>query len=59
MEAAMKVNSHDETVSFDQEGNVVINKETSMSKKLMARRAIEAHLERKHIDKKFEDYYFS
>jgi hypothetical protein len=58
MEAAIKLENHDEVVSFDQEGNVVVNKETQMSKKLMARRAIEAHLERKRLEKDLEAYYF-
>lgn len=57
MEAA-KVNAHDEVVSFDQEGNVVVNKEALISKKLMARRAIEAHLERKQLERDLEEYYF-
>ena len=38
--------SVEQIVSFDKEGNVVVNKESSASNKLMARRAIEAHLER-------------
>tara|TARA_B100001109_G_scaffold104011_1_gene84862 strand:+ start:18471 stop:18899 length:429 start_codon:yes stop_codon:yes gene_type:complete len=58
MEAAVKFESHEEVVSFDQQGNVVVNKESQMSKKLMARRAIEAHLERKRLEKDLDDYYF-
>lgn len=58
MEAIAKFESHEEVVSFDQEGNVVVNKESQMSKKLMARRAIEAHLERKRLEKDLDDYYF-
>lgn len=58
MEAAIKLENHDEVVSFDKKGNVVVNKETQMSKKLMARRAIEAHLERKRLEKDLEAYYF-
>ena len=57
MEAAIKYESHDEVVSFDQDGKVVVNKEAQMSKKLMARRAVEAHLERKRLEKDLEDYY--
>lgn len=57
MEAAKKVNS-DETVTFDKNGNVVVNKESTAPKKLMARRAIEAHLERKVLEKDLEAYYF-
>ena len=47
-----------EAVSFDQNGNVVVNKETSMSKKLVARRAIEAHLEKKRLEQDLEAYSF-
>lgn len=50
--------STEQIVSFDTEGNVVVNKKTSASKKLMARRAIEAHLERKRLEKDLEKYYF-
>jgi len=50
--------SNEETVSIDQNGNVVVNKETSVSKKLLARRAIEAHLESKQLEQSLEDYYF-
>lgn len=53
-----KSNTHDEAVSFDKNGNVVVNKETAMSKKLMARRAIEAHLERKQLERELEMYCF-
>ncbi|WP_300426688.1 PA3496 family putative envelope integrity protein [Thalassolituus sp.] len=48
----------EESVSFDHDGNVVVNKECNMSKKLIARRAIEAHLERKRLEKDLEAYYF-
>lgn len=58
MKANNKVNAHEEAVSFDQEGNVVVNKDTSISKKLMARRAIEAHLERKQLERDLELYCF-
>ena len=58
MEAAIKFEAHEEVVSFDQEGNVVVNKESHMSKKLMARRAIEAHRERKRLESELEDYYY-
>lgn len=58
MEAAVKIEAHEEVISFDQQGNVVVNKDSCMSKKLMARRAIEAHLERKRLEQNIEDYYF-
>lgn len=58
METNTQLNAHDEVISFDQEGNVVVNKEASMSKKLMARRAIEAHLERKRLEREIEQYCF-
>ena len=57
MEAAKDYTS-EETVSFDKNGNVVVNKEAHVSKKLVARRAIEAHLERKRLEKDLEAYYF-
>lgn len=57
METNTKV-SNEEVVSIDQNGNVVVNKETSASKKLLARRAIEAHLESKQLEQSLEDYYF-
>lgn len=50
--------SVEQIVSFDKEGNVVVNKKSSASNKLMARRAIEAHLERKSLEKDLEEYYF-
>ncbi len=50
--------SIEQVVSFDKEGNVVVNKESSASNKLMARRAIEAHLERKTLEKDLDEYYF-
>lgn len=58
MEAAIKLDAHEEIVTFDQEGNVVVNKDAGISKKLMARRAIEAHLERKRLESDLEEYYF-
>lgn len=48
----------EQVVSFDKNGNVVVNKSSSASSKLMARRAIEAHLERKKLEKDLEEYYF-
>lgn len=50
--------SVEQVVSFDKEGNVVVNKESSASNKLMARRAIEAHLERKTLEKDLNEFYF-
>lgn len=58
MSASSKVSAHEEIVSIDQNGNVVVNKESSASKKLMARRAIEAHLESKQLERHLEEYYF-
>lgn len=58
MKTSNKVIAHDEAVSIDQDGNVVVNKETSISKKLMARRAIEAHFERKQLERDLELYCF-
>jgi hypothetical protein len=50
--------SIEQVVSFDKEGNVVVNKESSASNKLMARRAIEAHLERKSLERDLNEYSF-
>ena len=58
MSASSKVSAHEEIESIDQNGNVVVNKESSASKKLMARRAIEAHLESKQLERDLEEYYF-
>ena len=58
MKNTNKLNAHEEVVNFDQEGNLVVNKETSMSKKLVARRAIEAYQERKDLEQSLEHYYF-
>ena len=57
METAKDYTS-EETVSFDENCNVVVNKEAHASKKLISRRAIEAHLERKRLEKDLEAYYF-
>ena len=58
MEAAIKINAHEEVVSFDQKGNVVVNKDSGISKKLVARRAVEAHLERKRLERDLDQYCF-
>jgi hypothetical protein len=50
--------SVEQVVSFDKEGNVVVNKKSSASNKLMARRAIEAHLERKNLEKDLNEFHF-
>ncbi|WP_028292271.1 PA3496 family putative envelope integrity protein [Oceanobacter kriegii] len=57
MDAAVKLDTHEEVVSIDTDGNVVVNKESHMSPKLVARRAIEAHLERKRLEKDLDNYY--
>lgn len=60
--AKIKLGTHEKSieqvVSFDKEGNVIVNKNSSASNKLMARRAIEAHLERKSLEKDLDEYYF-
>lgn len=58
MEAAVKIDAHEEVVSFDQQGNVVVNKDSGISKKLIARRAVEAHLERKRLERDLDEYSF-
>ncbi len=54
---AVKTVDQEESVSIDQEGNLVVNKEANMSKKLIARRAVEAYLEKKQLEKDLESYY--
>ncbi len=44
-----------ELVNFDTQGNVVVCKDAEASSKLVARRAIEAHLERKNMQ--LDDYW--
>lgn len=58
MENGIKFESYDEVVSFNKQGKVVVNKESNASKKLVARRAIEAHLERKRLERTTDEYFF-
>lgn len=51
-------NTNEQAVSFDQQSKIVVNKETSSSKKLTARRAIEDHLERKQLERELDMYCF-
>ena len=44
-----------ELVNFDTKGNIIISKDSEASAKLIARRAIEAHLERKNMQ--LDDYW--
>ncbi|WP_396588050.1 PA3496 family putative envelope integrity protein [Bermanella sp. R86510] len=44
-----------ELVNFDTNGNLIVAKHTEASSKLVARRAIEAHLERKKLQ--LDDYW--
>ena len=57
MEAAeiIKDQTSEELVNFDTQGNIVVCKETEANAKLVARRAIEAHLERKKMQ--LDDYW--
>ncbi|NVK36364.1 MAG: hypothetical protein HWE18_00445 [Gammaproteobacteria bacterium] len=57
MEAAeiIKDQASEELVNFDTKGNVVVSKNNEASAKLVARRAIEAHLERKRMQ--LDDYW--
>ena len=57
MEAATRFESHEDVVNFDLNGNVVVNKNSQMCRKLMARRAIEAHLERKRLEHNLDTEY--
>ncbi len=47
--ATVSKNPHLELVNFDTDGNIVVSKDENVSHKLLARRAIEAHLERKEM----------
>lgn len=49
---------HEKTVWFDEEGNVVINRDTQQSRKLLARRVIEAHRERRRLERELDEYDF-
>ena len=57
MEAAeiVKDQASEELVNFDEQGNIIVCKDTEASAKLIARRAIEAHLERKKMQ--LDDYW--
>jgi len=57
MEAAeiVKDQASEELVNFDGQGNIIVCKDTEASAKLIARRAIEAHLERKKMQ--LDDYW--
>lgn len=56
MEAAVVENTENsELVNFDTNGNIIVNKGDEKSAKLVARRAIEAHLERKKMQ--LDDYW--
>ncbi|WP_369855961.1 PA3496 family putative envelope integrity protein [Candidatus Thalassolituus haligoni] len=57
MEAAIKFETHEQVVTFDPQGNVVVNKASKMPAKVVARRAIEAHRERKHLEQDLDRYY--
>ena len=46
----------EDLVNFDENGNVVVKKHSEASTKLIARRAIEAHLERKSLE--IDEYYW-
>ncbi|OUR64133.1 hypothetical protein A9Q73_09015 [Bermanella sp. 47_1433_sub80_T6] len=56
MATAVAQKTQAQLVNFDTEGNVVVNKTSDASAKLIARRAIEAHLERKsmHLDDEWD-----
>ncbi len=59
MTAKNKSIAYEEIVSFDQDGKMTVNKDAQSSKKLVARRVIEAHLEKKRLEQDFDDYFFS
>lgn len=49
------VEGQDDLVGFDTNGNIVVGKHKEADSKLVARRAIEAHLERKRLQ--LDDYW--
>jgi hypothetical protein len=49
------VTGQDQLVNFDTEGNIIVGKHKEGDTKLVARRAIEAHLERKRMQ--LDDYW--
>jgi hypothetical protein len=53
--AAVDKKSSEELVNFDTKGNIIVSKTSEASTKLIARRAIEAHLERKNMQ--LDDYW--
>lgn len=48
----------DDAVTFSEDGDIIINADANCSKKLTARRAIEAYKERKELEKYLDDFYF-
>ena len=56
MASAVAQKTQIQLVNFDTDGNVVVDKSSDASSKLIARRAIEAHLERKnmHLDDEWD-----
>ncbi len=57
-QAKQKNVEFEDLVNFDSDGNVVVKKHCDASNKLVARRAIEAHLERKQLDNVMDEYYW-
>ncbi len=57
MATAVAKKAPKELVNFDTEGNIVVSKSTDASSKLVARRAIEAHLERKNMQLDNDKYW--
>lgn len=47
-----------ELVNIDTHGNVIVNKSSDANSKLVARRAIEAFLERKNLEQAINEYYW-
>ncbi len=50
--------SHEEVVRFDHQGNMVINRNHQQPRKLVARRVIEAHRERRCLERELDEYDF-
>ncbi len=57
MATAVAKKVREELVNFDTDGNIVVKKTTDASSKLVARRAIEAHLERKDMQLDNDKYW--
>ncbi len=54
-----RTQSHKAAVEFDEAGNLVVNHDCQQSRKLIARRVIEARHERRSLERSLDEYDFS